>query len=93
MNSSLVQLYLREFCVISNPDTATPPALAAFPGAKGNLATEDLVHLCESSGLTTGVDVNQLWSIVQDMEAKIGRPIGGQSKPWYQSQQKACTGE
>ena len=31
--SSLDQLYLKEFCAISNPETATPPALEAFPGA------------------------------------------------------------
>ena len=30
--SSLVQLSLNEFCDISNPEVATPPALEAFPG-------------------------------------------------------------
>ena len=32
--SSAVQLYLMEFWLISKPETATPPALAALPGAK-----------------------------------------------------------
>jgi hypothetical protein len=31
--SSLVQYNRAEFCDISNPDTATPPALVALPGA------------------------------------------------------------
>ena len=31
--SSLVQFKRIEFCVISNPDAATPPAFAALPGA------------------------------------------------------------
>ena len=31
--SSLVQLYPREFCAISKPETATPPAFEALPGA------------------------------------------------------------
>src|SRR6266446_6335331 len=31
--SSRVQLMRNEFWLISNPDTATPPALDAFPGA------------------------------------------------------------
>ena len=36
--SSLVQLKRKEFCDISNPDVATPPALEAFPGANKILA-------------------------------------------------------
>ena len=31
--ASRVQVYLREFCAISNPETATPPAFEALPGA------------------------------------------------------------
>lgn len=30
------------------------------PGAGGNLATEDLIYLCEKSGLKTGVDLQKL---------------------------------
>src|SRR5690606_8106046 len=36
--SSAVQLYLIEFCDISKPEVATPPALDAFPGANSILA-------------------------------------------------------
>src|SRR5690606_18311115 len=35
---SLLQLNLNEFCDISIPEVATPPALDAFPGAKSTLA-------------------------------------------------------
>ncbi len=62
------------------------------PGAKGNLATEDLVHLCERSGFTTGIHVAKLWSVVQQLEARIGRPLGGQSRAWFSSQGVAAAG-
>lgn len=55
------------------------------PGAKGNLATEDLVHLCESSGFATGIQVESLWSAIAVLETRIGRSLGGQSKTWFQS--------
>ncbi len=55
------------------------------PGAKGNLATEDLVHLCESMGFATGIQVKDLWPLVARLEAQIGRTLGGQSRSWYSS--------
>src|SRR5690606_7165621 len=36
--SSLLQLRRKEFCDISSPEVATPPAFDAFPGAKSTLA-------------------------------------------------------
>lgn len=55
------------------------------PGAKGNLATEDLVHLSDSLGLDSGIELKKLWPIVARLEARMGRPLGGQSKTWFQS--------
>lgn len=55
------------------------------PGAKGNLATEDLVHLCDRIGFATGIDVKRLWPVVLRLEERIGRPLGGQSKAYYSS--------
>src|SRR5690606_33907361 len=46
--SSLVQLILSEFCDISNPEVATPPALDAFPGANKILASW---KACMASGV------------------------------------------
>ena len=37
------------------------------PGAKGNIATEDLVHLCHSLGLETGYDLDMLKAISKNM--------------------------
>lgn len=55
------------------------------PGAKGNLATEDLVHLCDRIGFATSIDVTKLWPVVARLEARIGRPLGGQSKAYFAS--------
>lgn len=55
------------------------------PGARGNLATEDLVHLCEKMGFVSGIDATALWPLVTQLEGWIQRPLGGQSKNWYES--------
>lgn len=44
------------------------------PGATGNVATEDLVHLLHSLGLETGVDMDELSAIGQWITAEIGKP-------------------
>ncbi|MBS3941264.1 MAG: hydroxymethylglutaryl-CoA lyase [Actinobacteria bacterium] len=44
------------------------------PGAKGNLATEDLVYALHGSGVATGVDLDALVDTTAWMAAKLGRP-------------------
>ncbi|OJD31774.1 hydroxymethylglutaryl-lyase [Diplodia corticola] len=44
------------------------------PGATGNVATEDLVHLFESLGLRTGVDIEKLSEVGKWISGEIGRP-------------------
>lgn len=55
------------------------------PGAAGNLATEDLVHLCAKMGIGTGVDFSQLWDVVYELETWVQRPIGGRIRAWWES--------
>ena len=43
------------------------------PGAKGNLATEDLVYALERSGVATGVDLDALVRVSAWMGRKLGR--------------------
>jgi hydroxymethylglutaryl-CoA lyase len=52
------------------------------PGAKGNVATEDVVLLCESMGFTTGVDMPALLESVALLSDFIGTPQGGRSHYW-----------
>lgn len=42
------------------------------PGAKGNIATEDLVQLCHSLGLETGCDLERLKVISKAMTEELG---------------------
>ena len=44
------------------------------PGAKGNLATEDLVYALHGSGVETGIDLDALVDVSAWMATKLGRP-------------------
>jgi hydroxymethylglutaryl-CoA lyase len=44
------------------------------PGAKGNLATEDLVYALHGSGVETGVDLDALIDTTAWMAGQLGRP-------------------
>lgn len=48
------------------------------PGATGNICTEDLVHMLESDGVDTGVDVDLLISIARDLPGIVGHEVPGQ---------------
>ncbi|MEE4203882.1 MAG: hydroxymethylglutaryl-CoA lyase [Halieaceae bacterium] len=52
------------------------------PGAKGNVATEDVVLLCEEAGLSTGVSLPALLDSVALLSDLIGTPQGGRSHYW-----------
>ena len=63
---------------------------AGFTGAAGNIATEDLVHLCEEAGIETGVDLDRLLEVAREAEAIVGHPLPGKVKqggslPHYRS--------
>lgn len=45
------------------------------PNATGNIATEDLVHLFERSGITTGIDLPALLEASQWLVAQLGHPV------------------
>jgi hydroxymethylglutaryl-CoA lyase len=44
-------------------------------GATGNLATEDLVYLCDDLGIDTGVDLEKLLEASRLLSELIGRPV------------------
>ena len=44
-------------------------------GAGGNLATEDLVHLCDGLGVDTGVSLDALVAVAGRMSELVGRPV------------------
>jgi hydroxymethylglutaryl-CoA lyase len=52
------------------------------PGAKGNVATEDVVMLCEQMGFNTGVDMPALLDAVQLASELTGSTQGGRAHYW-----------
>ena len=48
------------------------------PGATGNVCTEDLVHMFESMGVDTGVDLDALLEIASTLPDLIGHDVPGQ---------------
>jgi len=46
-------------------------------GAAGNVPTEDAVHMFESSGIATGIDLRALCDAVAFLETKLGRKLPG----------------
>ena len=45
------------------------------PGASGNLALEDLVHVLEESGVDTGIDLEALIEVAHLACGLVGRPV------------------
>jgi len=56
------------------------------PGAAGNAATEDVVHLFEGAGFDTGIDLDKLASAVGGAEIAVGSGLGGRYLSWRRSQ-------
>ena len=52
------------------------------PGAKGNVATEDVVMLCEQMGFETGIDMPTLLGVVDLIGSMLGHPLGGRAHSW-----------
>ncbi len=47
------------------------------PGASGNVATEDVVHMCEDMGIATGIDLQALLECAQLAQEIVGRELPG----------------
>ncbi|WP_129782176.1 hydroxymethylglutaryl-CoA lyase [Peristeroidobacter soli] len=68
------------------------------PGATGNVCTEDLVHMFDSMGWNTGVDLIRLLGVAAGLPALVGHDIPGQvlkAGPWtrrYPLPANVCTG-
>jgi hydroxymethylglutaryl-CoA lyase len=48
------------------------------PGANGNLATEDVVHMLTDMGVQTGVDLERLLEAARLAESLVGHPLASQ---------------
>jgi hydroxymethylglutaryl-CoA lyase len=50
---------------------------AGFKDAPGNIASEDLVHMCGELGVETGVDLERLLEVAREAETIVGHPLPG----------------
>jgi hydroxymethylglutaryl-CoA lyase len=48
------------------------------PGASGNIATEELVHMLEDMGVATGVDLEALIEVAAQAEQLVGHELPSQ---------------
>jgi isopropylmalate/homocitrate/citramalate synthase len=48
------------------------------PRATGNICTEDLVYMLHGEGLATGIDLDELISVADWLEGRLGRQLPGQ---------------
>jgi hydroxymethylglutaryl-CoA lyase len=58
------------------------------PGAKGNVATEDLVYMLHSSGFETGIEFSKLFAAIEVAEEITQSKLGGKIMPWVKTQQE-----
>ncbi|MCL2618684.1 MAG: hydroxymethylglutaryl-CoA lyase, partial [Defluviitaleaceae bacterium] len=45
-----------------------------IPGATGNVASEDLAHMCEEMGVATGLDTAAVIAVGKLVQQRLGRP-------------------
>jgi hydroxymethylglutaryl-CoA lyase len=48
------------------------------PGANGNLATEDVVHMLADLGIETGIDLDRVLAAARLAEELVGHPLSSQ---------------
>ncbi len=48
------------------------------PGASGNIATEDLVHMLTDMGIETGIDLDRVLEAARLVEQLLGHPVASQ---------------
>lgn len=75
--TALVNAYAALHAGVARFDTAVG-GLGGSPfaeGAGGNLATEDLVHLCDDLGVRTGFDLEALIAVSAQVAGVVGHPV------------------
>jgi hydroxymethylglutaryl-CoA lyase len=75
--TALVNAYAALQAGVTRFDTAVG-GLGGSPfaeGAGGNLATEDLVHLCDDLGVVTGIDLDALLAVSSQVAGVVGHAV------------------
>lgn len=65
------------------------------PGAAGNISTEDVLHMCEESGIQTGIDITKVLALSSRLRSMLGHGLdsyvlrAGRSRDLISEHQKA----
>lgn len=65
------------------------------PGAAGNISTEDVLHMCEESGIQTGIDITKVLALSSRLRSMLGHGLdsyvlrAGRSSDLISEHQKA----
>ncbi len=60
------------------------------PGATGNTASEDVVWMFERMGVSTGIDIEALRGVAEDVARLPGAQAGGRVRDALRSQPERC---
>jgi len=58
------------------------------PGAAGNAATQDLIHMFHEMGVSTGVDLDRACDVGVLLESVLGRELPGRYHQYWRAQQE-----
>jgi hydroxymethylglutaryl-CoA lyase len=77
--TALVNIYTAWRCGLTRFDASIAGigGCPYAPGASGNAATEDVVHMFEGMGLHTGIDLDRLALAGREMASVLGRELPG----------------
>ena len=45
------------------------------PGAAGNISSEDVIHMCDESGIKTGVDITKVMYAAKELRELLGHDL------------------
>ena len=48
------------------------------PGASGNICSEDAIHMLDSMGYITGINITRLVNLARELPIIVGHPVPGQ---------------
>jgi hydroxymethylglutaryl-CoA lyase len=63
------------------------------PGASGNIASEDAIHMLQSMGYETGIDLERLLTVARKLPDLVGHQVSGQvskAGPTWQLHPMVC---
>ena len=71
-------------CLSSLTQNGAPLIGPFAPGASGNVATDDVVMMCEQMGFDTGIDLKKMMAASNLAATLTNSNAAGRAKPWLE---------